>query len=66
LEQLGAGATGTQGPLNIYLIAQARNAALTANPPQGMETTTNGNRGPVHTTPGSGSQPSTIDSPCPP
>jgi hypothetical protein len=66
LEQLGAGATGTQGPLNIYLIAQARNTALTANPPQGMDTTTNGNGGPVHTHPGSGSQPSTIDSPCPP
>lgn len=66
LEQLGAGATGTQGPLNIYLIAQARNAALTASPPQGMDTTTNSNGGPVHTHPGSGANPSTIDSPCPP
>ena len=66
LELLGAGATGTQGPLNIYLIAQARNAALTASPPQGMDTSTQGNGGPVHTTPGGGSQPCTIDSPCPP
>ena len=66
LETLGAGATGTQGPLNIYNIAQARNTALTANPPQGMDTTTNGNGGPVHTHPGSGANPATIDSPCPP
>ena len=66
LEQLGAGATGTQGPLNIYLIAQARNTALTAHPPQGMDTTTHGNGGPVHTTPGGGAQPCMINSPCPP
>ncbi len=67
LEQLGAGATGTQGPTNIWLIAQARNSALTATPPQGMDTSTNGNGGPVHTTPGSGPNPvTTIDSPCPP
>ncbi len=67
LEQLGAGATGTQGPLNIYLIAQARNTALTANPPQGMDTNTHGGGGPVHTAPGTaGGQPAMIDSPCPP
>jgi hypothetical protein len=64
LESLGAGATGTQGPLNIYLIAQARNAALTGN--VGMDTTTNPSGGPVHTRHGSGAQPTTIDSPCPP
>ena len=64
LEQLGAGATGTQGPLNIYNIAQARNTALTGD--VGMDTTTNGNGGPVHTTPGGGGQPCKIDSPCPP
>src|SRR5438477_11649245 len=40
LEALGAGATGTQGPQNIYDIAQARNTALTANPPQGIDTIT--------------------------
>jgi hypothetical protein len=67
LQQLGAGATGTQGPLNIYNIAQARNAALTANPPQGMNTHTHGGGGPVHVTPGSGPNPVVdIDSPCPP
>jgi hypothetical protein len=63
LEQLGAGATG---PQNIYAIAQARNTALTANPPLGMDTSTNGNGGPVHTHKGSGANPTTIDSPCPP
>lgn len=61
LEQLGAGPQGAQ---NIYLIAQARNTALTGN--VGMDTTTHGGGGPVHTIPGSGSQPSMIDSPCPP
>jgi hypothetical protein len=67
LEQLGAGATGTQGPLNIYLIAQTRNTALTANPPQGIDTNTRGGGGPVHTAPGTaGGQPAMIDSPCPP
>jgi hypothetical protein len=64
LEALGAGATGTQGPLNIYLIAQARYTALTGD--VGMDTKTNGNGGPVHTTPGSGGNPTVIDSPCPP
>jgi hypothetical protein len=66
LEALGAGATGTQGPQNIYDIAQARNTALTATPPQGMETNTRGGGGGVHTRPGSGANPTTIDSPCPP
>lgn len=68
LQKLGRGATGTQGPLSIYMIAQARNQALLAN--RGMDTSTHGPGGPVHTTPGSGSGPSsdpaTIDSPCPP
>ena len=64
LEQLGAGATGTQGTDNIYLIAQARNTALVGN--VGMDTNTRGGGGPVHTRPGSGSNPTTIDSPCPP
>jgi hypothetical protein len=58
LEQLGAGATGTQGPQNIYDIAQTRNTALTGN--VGIDTTTHGSGGPVHTTP------TTIVSPCPP
>ena len=66
LEALGAGATGTQGPLNIYNIAQARNTALTANPPQGMATSTGPSGRPVHTAPGSGGNPTTIVSPCPP
>jgi hypothetical protein len=61
LEQLGA---GVQGALNIYLIAQARNTALTGD--VGMDTTTHGNGGPVHTTPGGGTQPCIINSPCPP
>jgi hypothetical protein len=65
LQTLGAGATGTQGPINIYLIAQARYNSLIGN--VGMDTKTNGNGGPVHTMPGSaGAQPSLIDSPCPP
>jgi hypothetical protein len=58
LEQLGAGATGTQGPQNIYDIAQTRDTALNGN--TGIDTKTQGGGGPVHTTP------STIDSPCPP
>jgi hypothetical protein len=66
LEQLGAGATGTQGPQNIYDIAQARNTALTANPPQGMDTNTGPGGRSVHTAPGSGGNPTTIVSPCPP
>jgi hypothetical protein len=64
LEDLGKGATGTLGPQNIYNIAQTRNNALINN--LGMETSTRGGGGPVNTKPGSGSQPSTIDSPCPP
>ena len=59
LEQLGAGATGTQGPHNIYDIAQARNTALIGN--LGMDTNTRGGGGPVHTRPGSGSNPTTIE-----
>jgi hypothetical protein len=66
LSQLGAGNTGTQGPQNIYDIAQARFNALTHNPPQGMQTRTHGGGGPVHTQPGSGANPADIDSPCPP
>jgi hypothetical protein len=64
LKILGAGATGSQGPQNIYLIAQARYNAL--NSDVGMDTNTRGGGGPVHTAPGSGGRPSTIDSPCPP
>jgi hypothetical protein len=67
LQQLGAGATGTQGPQNIYDIAQARNTALTATPPMGMDTNTRSGGGPVRTGKGTpGGLPSTIDSPCPP
>ena len=58
LQLLGAGATGTQGPKNIFLIAQTRYNALNSN--VGMDTNTRGGGGPVHTTP------NTIDSPCPP
>jgi hypothetical protein len=66
LEALGAGPTGTLGPQNIYNIAQTRYTALTSTPPVGMETNTRAGGGPVNTRPGSGAQPSTIDSPCPP
>jgi len=58
LQLLGAGPTGTQGPQNIYDIAQTRFQAL--NGSVGIDTTTHGGGGPVHTTP------NTIDSPCPP
>jgi hypothetical protein len=55
LEALG---NGPQGPQYIYAIAQMRYNALTANPPQGIDTKTH---------PGGGVQTSagTIDSPCP-
>jgi hypothetical protein len=52
LKQLGA------DPQNIYLIAQTRFNALNGN--GGIDTTTHGGGGPVHTTA------TTIDSPCPP
>ena len=61
LEALGR---GPQGPQNIYLIAQTRFNALRDN--KGIETKTHGGGSPVHTTPGSGGNPITIDSPCPP
>jgi hypothetical protein len=61
LEQLG---TAPQGPLNIYNIAQARYTALIGN--VGMDTSTHGGGGNVHTHHGSGASPTTIDSPCPP
>ena len=61
LETLGAGAQGQQ---NIIDIAQARFTALDNN--QGMYTHTHSGGGHVHTTPGSGSNPADIDSPCPP
>ncbi len=66
LEILGAGATGTQGPQNIYDIAQTRNTALTTKPPQGIDTNTHPGGGPVRTAPAAGGNPATIDSPCPP
>jgi hypothetical protein len=55
LKLLGTGPQGS--PQNIYDIAQTRNTALTGN--AGIDTTTHGGGGPVHTTP------NTIDSPCP-
>ncbi len=64
LEELGAGPTGTQGPQNIYNIAQTRFLALSGS--VGMDTNTQGGGGPVRTHHGSGASPSTIDSPCPP
>jgi hypothetical protein len=56
LELLGTGPQGS--PQNIYDIAQTRFTALKGN--VGIDTTTRGGGGPVHTTP------STIVSPCPP
>jgi hypothetical protein len=59
------GTVGTQGPQNIYDIAQARYNAL--NNGVGMSTVVHvpKNGGHVHTPPGAGIDPIIIDSPCP-
>lgn len=59
------GTVGTQGPQNISDIAQMRYNCLLQG--QAMNTVVHDpkNGGHVHTTPGSGGAPSTIDSPCP-
>jgi hypothetical protein len=60
------GTVGTQGPQNIYDIAQTRDSALSNN--VGMSTVVHvpKNGGHVHTVRGSkGGSPSSIDSPCP-
>jgi hypothetical protein len=59
------GTVGTQGPQNIYEIAQARDYALTND--GGVQTATHAPQhgGHVHTTRGSGDQASLISSPYP-
>jgi hypothetical protein len=59
------GTVGTQGPQNIYDIAQTRDSALNNNVAMSTIVHVPKNGGHVHIVRGSGGSPSSIDSPCP-